>query len=275
MEELGYYTMAFHPHERDFWERELGYTNMGFDVYYSDKDFKNREICHGYISDKSLTQEIIDRFEERKSISPEQPIFTFAVSVQNHVDDLFTLDELSRKKGCTGITVEIVEDQLNEELDETVEEYYNGLRESIGALEELIHYIEDCKEDTVIVFFGDHAPTFAKKLCGADGKEAEMNLYRTPYMIWTNYVNDYESYGDMNLSYLSSVLIEYLELPKPNHYYLNKYMLENYPINTNYEQECSENIDEQRLLDMMGIVSTISKRFPKEEMALPYWEIAE
>ncbi len=273
MEQLGYYTMAFHPYDREFWDREIGYANMGFEQFYSDIDFVNREMCHGYISDKSLTQEIIERFEERKLIEPQQPVFTFAVSVQNHVSDMINFDEVSRKLGCTGITTTIIDKELDEETIECVEEYYNGMRESIEALGELMTYFSDYEEDTVIVFFGDHAPGFVKQICDTQGREANMNIYRTPYMIWTNYANDYESYGDFNMSYLSSVLLDYLKFPKPNQYYMNMYMLQNYSIDTRFEQEYAESLDEERILDMMSIVSTICKRFPKEEMSLPFWAV--
>lgn len=274
LEELGYYTMAFHPYDGTYWERESGYANMGFDNFISDIDFVNRKICHGYISDKSLTQEIIDCFEERKVIDPNQPVFAFAVSVQNHVGDLEFFDEANGKTDCTGITVTINRAAEQEDID-NVEEYYNGLRETIEALEELMAYFEARDEDTIIVFFGDHAPKFLKPICGDEVNEVEMNYYRTPYMIWTNYENDYKTYGDFNLSYLSTVLIDYLDLPKPNQYYMNKYLLEHYPIDTLYEQLYYESLDEQRLLDMMSIVATVRKRFPKEEMALPFWQITQ
>ena len=275
LQKLGYYTMAFHPYDREFWDREIGYTNMGFEQFYSDVDFINREMCHGYISDKSLTKEIIERFEKQKLVEPKQPVFTFAVSIQNHVSDMINFDNESRKLGCTGITTKIIDKELDEEIAEDVELYYNGLRESIEALEELMTYFSSYEEDTVIVFFGDHAPGFVKQICDTNSSEIEMNLYRTPYMIWTNYSNDYESYGDFNISYLSSVLLDYLEFPKPNQYYMNMYMLENYPVDTRYEQERTDDLDEERLLDMMSITSTICKRFPKEEMAMPFWSVAE
>ena len=275
MEELGYYSMAFHPYDKSFWNRDIGYSGMGFNVFYSDIDFQNKEMCHGYISDMSLTKEIIERFEAQKSVHPEQPIFSFAVSVQNHVSSMSGMDEASEKEGCTGITTKVIGKEIEKEISEDVEEHYNGMRETIRALEALMNYFEEYEEDTVIVFFGDHAPGFVKGVCDTEGRETEINLYRTPYMIWTNYENDYESYGDMSLPYLSSVLIEYLDLPKPNQYYMNKYMLEHYPINTSYEQVRLESLDEQRLIDMMSIISTLHKRFPKEEMAMPYWSIME
>ncbi len=274
MNELGYYTMALHPFDRTFYERDSGYSNMGFEVFYAEDDFRNKEMLYGYISDKSMTKEIIERFEEQKRICPQQPIFTFAVSVQNHIVDISRYEGEEDENSSMGITTNIQKGQIDKQTQADVEKYYNGLKVTIDALEELFVYFEDYEEDTVIVFFGDHSPSFMNLICDAENNSNKMQLYRTPYTIWTNYENNYESYGDINLSYLSSVLIEYLELPKPQQYYMNKYMLENYMINTKYEQEVSENLEEQKVLDMMNTVLYFCNKFPKEDMALPYWEIA-
>ena len=275
LKEQGYYTMAFHPYDGDYWSREEGYANMGFDEFYSDVDFKNREMCHGYISDKAMTKEIIERFEEQKAINPEQSVFTFVVSVQNHVNDMGKFDEASAKEGCTGIGTTVLGDIADDESRENVEEYYNGMRETIEALEELLTYYRDYDEDTVVVFFGDHAPLFVNLITETDGKEEELNLYRTPYMIWTNYENDYEFYGDFNLSYLSAVLMDYLDLPKTRQYYVNKYMLENCRINTRYEKIASETLDEEKVMDEINAVLYMCDTFPEVEKALPYWQVVE
>lgn len=270
MEQLGYYTMAFHPYDKEFWNRHIGYSNMGFDAFYSDVDFVNKEMYRGYISDKSLTNEIIERFEIQKKAQPQQPIFSFAVSIQNHISDMSTSNEVTGNFEGGIIATQINVSGVEEVVGREINEYYNGMYESIEALEMLMDYFENYDEDTVIVFFGDHAPSLAKNL-----NTTEKMMYRTPYMIWANYDIDYQEYGDMNVSYLPSVLIDYLDLPKPNQYYVNMYMLEHYPINTRYEQERKDSIEEERILDMMSIYSTVVNRFPKEEMALPIWSVTE
>ncbi|MBR6665995.1 MAG: LTA synthase family protein [Lachnospiraceae bacterium] len=275
MKEIGYYTMAFHPYEGKFWGRDIAYPNMGFEVFYDDKLFLNREMSHGYISDMSLTREIIGRFEEQKAKQPDQPIFAFAVSVQNHISDLGKFDEDNANVDFAGIDTIVKDDMANDVNRADVEEYYNGLHETIEALEELLDYFEKYDEDTVVVFFGDHAPAFVRMICDTLGKETEYGMYRTPYMIWTNYVNDFEPRGDFNLSYLSSVLLEYLEFPKPKQYYVNKYMMKNCVINTRYEQNYSANMDSQKIVDMMNTVYYLCDTFPKKPMALPYWQIVE
>lgn len=275
MEELGYYTMAFHPYIGEFWGRDMAYPNMGFNEFYTNDKFKNTEMCHGYISDRSLTREIIDRFNEQKERNPQQPIFSFSVSVQNHVNDLGEFDLATGKQGCTGISATVKDRQPDEMTQANLHEYYGGLRETIAALEELITYFENYEEDTMIVFFGDHAPLFVNLICETEGKENDMNLYRTPYMVWTNYENDYVSYGDMNISYFSSILIEYLDLPRPKQYYINKYMQENYPINTKFEQWQAEDVNTDRLLDSLSIAYYVYNHFPEEDNALPFWQITK
>ena len=222
-----------------------------------------------------MTQEIIARFESRKELNPEQPIFAFAVSVQNHVNDMAKIDEASAKDGCYGITTKVLGDVTDQESVENVEEYYNGIKHSIDALEELLNYFSNYEEDTMVVFFGDHAPLYIKLICDTDSLGDDLNMYRTPYMIWTNYENDYESYGDFNLSYLSSVLIDYLDYPKTQQYYLNKYMMKNCVINTRFEQVGLPTFDRPKEVEMMNIVLYMCKNFPKQNFALPYWQIVE
>ena len=275
LNELGYYSMAFHPYTGEFWQRETAYPNIGFSEFYDREEFMNTEKCHGYISDKAMTQEIIARFESRKELNPEQPIFAFAVSVQNHVNDMAKIDEASAKDGCYGITTKVLGDVADQESVDNVEEYYNGIKHSIDALEELLDYFSNYEEDTMVVFFGDHAPLYIKLICDTDSVDDDLNMYRTPYMIWTNYENDYESYGDFNLSYLSSVLFDYLDYPKTQQYYLNKYMMKNCVINTRFEKVGLPDFDRQKEVEMMNIVIYMCKNFPKQNFALPYWQIVE
>lgn len=272
---LGYYTMALHPYNGSFWCRITGYYNMGFDAFYDRKDFENREIYHGYLSDHALTKEIIDRFHEQKQADSEKPVFSFSVSIQNHVYDLKYAVETPEDKYRQNTSITYTNDQVDSETQLDVEEYVNGIAETAKALEELIAYFDNYEEDTMIVFFGDHAPSFATTLYNSAGSKGNSSLYRTPYLIWTNYENDYPSYGDMNVSYLSSVLIEYLGLPRPQQYYVNSYLRKSYPVNTRYESSFSS---QKYLTDMqnsMTIANYIHNSFPSEENALPFWHIVE
>lgn len=271
MKNMGYYTMALHPNVGDFYKRNMGYANMGFDVFYDIDDFRNAEIFHGYISDRSLTREIIERYEEQKAINDKQPVFSFSVSVQNHITDMGVVDKTSTENECDEIEVSVTNQNISDSVQEDIRKYINGIDESVQALEELIAYFEKREEDTMIVFFGDHAPGMATTICGSDEWSGDEYYYRTPYLIWTNYDNDYVSYGDMNISYLSSVLIEYLNMPKPKQYFVNRYLREKYPINTRVEM--SENMRDNAgiMQDALMISYYVYHNFPQDENALLFW----
>lgn len=272
---LGYSTMALHPYNGSFWCRDTGYYNMGFDAFYDRMDFENREIYHGYLSDHALTQEIIDRFQEQKQADSQKPVFSFSVSIQNHVYDLKYAVETPDDTYSKNTSITYTNEEIDSQTQLDTEEYVNGIAETTKALEELIAYFEEYEEDTMILFFGDHAPSFATTLYNSADMEENSSLYRTPYLIWTNYENDYPSYGDMNVAYLSSVLIEYLGLPKPQQYYVNSYLRQHYPVNTRYESNFTS---QEYLTDMQNsitIANYIHNSFPSEENVLPFWHIAQ
>ncbi|MBQ4537925.1 MAG: LTA synthase family protein [Lachnospiraceae bacterium] len=268
MKSLGYTTLAFHPYEADFWEREEGYASIGFDEFYSREDFLNTEKYHGYISDNSVTNEIINRYEEQKTLNPEEPIFCFAVTIQNHVSDLDG-NNPDESQQDAGVTIQDATAKEHEIRD--VNEYINGMHKSVEALNELIAYYENCDEDTMIVFFGDHAPSFVTSIWGPGGNNID-SLHRTPYLIWTNYENDYEAYGDFNISYLSTVLLEYLDFPKTRQYYMNKKLMSKYPVNTQFEVNQAQG---EELMDVLRVAWYVYQEFSRKENALDFWHVVD
>ena len=107
----------------------------------------------------------------------------------------------------------------------------NGLKGTVDALEQLLNYFENCDEEVIVVFFGDHAPSFVKDLYEKENMDC---VYRTPYLIWSNFEMPPAEVKDFNASYLSVVLMDFLNMPPVDRYYVNRYFLENYPIDTRY-----------------------------------------
>lgn len=273
MRELGYNTMALHPYVADFYGRDKAYENMGFEQFVAMDDFRNRTMFHGYISDGALTKEIIERFEEQKEKEPDRPVFSFSVSVQNHVIDMKYTEKSEMKYTEEPISVRINNSSLNEKQQQRWDEYVNGVQQTVLALEELIAYFETYEEETVIVFFGDHAPGIVADLTEVNGKEKEVHVYRTPYAIWTNFEIEDADYGDMNISYLSTALIDYLDFPKSKQCYVNEYLMEWYPINTRFEKKLTENAYTDEMMDIMNISYYVRNKFPEKDNALPFWNV--
>ena len=155
LKEQGYQTVAIHPYNGKFWNRYVAYPRLGFDAFIDQYRMSYQEKC-GYISDDSLTKEIIKQFEEKKEGSP---FFCFSVSVANHIAIL------------NGEEKENAPDQIKVTYDDAlgygpnkkrwVQEYVSGIEKSGEALQELTDYLKTQDEPTIVVFFGDHAPSYA------------------------------------------------------------------------------------------------------------------
>lgn len=230
MQQQGYYTLAIHPYDSYFWNRKNAYPNMGFDKFIDRSWMKYTDMC-GYISDDALTNEIIYRYEERQN-NKEEPFFCFGVSIANHVA-MINREEFEN-------TADHIEVEYNknigysEKRKQRVKEYVGGISKSGEALKKLTEYFKQQEEPTVIVFFGDHAPNYAIDILKADGKE-ELS-YETPYLIWSNYeIDNVESCPDeMNVSYLSTYLLQILRMPLAEQNYYNIAMRESYVYETRY-----------------------------------------
>lgn len=244
LQEQGYYTLAIHPYDSYFWNRKNAYPNMGFDKFIDRSWMKYTDKC-GYISDDALTNEIIYRYEERQS-NGEEPFFCFGVSIANHVA-MINREEFEN----TANHIEVAYSQSLTYSDrklQRLKDYVGGISKSGEALKKLTDYFEKQDEPTVIVFFGDHAPNYAIDILRLSGKE-ELS-YQTPYLIWANYELDSQkeksNLSDINVSYLSTYLMQILDMPLTDQNYYNIALQNMYPYETRYAVCSSEgkNYDE-------------------------------
>lgn len=124
-----------------------------------------------------MTGEIEYRYEEARTGHRGMPLYIFAVSIQNHIYDL-DQRKSDEKDPENSIKVSIDLPEVDEESRKKLEKYFNGIALTNDALAELTDYFAGCGEDTVIVFFGDHAPGIAK--LGTDiYKEGKNTGHRT------------------------------------------------------------------------------------------------
>ena len=125
-----------------------------------------------FISDKSLFEGIANLYDTKGT----SPLFTFVVTMQGH-------GGYKDKTYPTEITLNMPREQS---LSERV--YFTSLKKSDEAFKDLIEYFREFDEPTVIVMYGDHHPalseSFNEKFID---KEDKGSLYRTPYIIWSNF----------------------------------------------------------------------------------------
>ncbi|WP_409253919.1 LTA synthase family protein [Bacillus sp. SCS-153A] len=141
LKEEEYYTSVFHGNERTFWNRENMYKSLGYDHFYSERDYNVTE-------DNSVNYGIkdIDFFKQtaRKLENLPQPFYTRLITLTNHFP--FLLDEKDK-----------LIDEAETKVD-VVNRYVTTVRYQDEAIKKLF---EDLKkkglyEDTMFVLYGDH-----------------------------------------------------------------------------------------------------------------------
>ena len=177
--------LAFHPFRANGYNRDHVYPNLGFSDFISlkDLDVSASDKIRNFVSDAADFQVIIDQYEQAKKKS-NAPFYLFNVTMQNHSgydQDFDNLDmPISIEEKCD---------------DPELKRYLNLIHHSDTALKSLIEYFSKQKDPTVIVFFGDHEPGLSNevysKILGKNveklSAEENMNLYKTPFLIWANY----------------------------------------------------------------------------------------
>ncbi len=197
MNDNGYTTVAMHPYRAAGWRRNVVYDIMGFDEVYFEDDLSDDKRVRGFVSDETLFSDIINRFENKKE---GEKLFTFAITMQNHGGYEFG-----------GFPSEVTVEGMD---ILSTDQYLTLLAESDRALRGLISYFEEAREDTMIVFFGDHQPTlsssFYSAVMGASESEflPTMNKYKVPFVIWTNYDSPEEEIELTSLNFLSTIMMK-------------------------------------------------------------------
>lgn len=212
---LGYKTIAMHPYNAGGWERNIVYPYLGFDTFYSLKDFSNVTKVREYVSDDSCVDRIIKEFERA-----EEPLFLFNVTMQNHSSYTAKFDNFT-----PNIKVEGSESfQLSS--------YLSLMQLSDAALGRLIEYFEQQEEETVIVFFGDHQPSDSVvkdiwTLNGADPdeltEEQECLRYQVPFVVWANFDIEEQTEVCTSANFLGAQVFEWCNIPQSGY---QKYLLE-------------------------------------------------
>ena len=212
---MGYKTIAMHPYNATGWERNIAYPFMGFDTFYSLKNFYGVTKVREYVDDDSCVDRIIKEYEKAK-----EPCFIFNVTMQNHSPYTAEYDNFT-----PDITVEGSDSfQLST--------YLSLVKLSDAALGRLLEYFSQVEEDTVVVFFGDHQPTDSVvrdvwKLNGVDSynltEEQECLRYQVPFVVWANY--DIEEQTDVmtGANFLGAQVFEWCHIPNSGY---QNYLLE-------------------------------------------------
>lgn len=195
----GYRTIGLHSFYPDGWSRDTSYPRLGFDRFLSNRDFENPEMVREYISDKASFDKIIELLEEDSS-----PAFIFNVTMQNHFGYDRAFDNL-------------IETASFPEMNDypQAKRYFSLLTLTDNALRDFIGYLESRERPTILLFFGDHLPSFEgeyynilKERAGLTDEEMEIKKHTVPFFIWANYPIEEKHGLSVNASLLSPLLLD-------------------------------------------------------------------
>lgn len=232
----GYDTIAMHPYNASGWDRDKVYPLLGFDTFYSLKDWVNPVKIRKYVSDQSCYDKIIELYEQKDA---NTPFFLFNVTMQNHSSYSEEYDNFH-----PDITVEGTSSKI-------LPNYLSLIKLSDQALENLIEYFSQADEDTIIVFFGDHQPSNSVaapvwKLNGRSGdsltEEEEARRYKVPFIIWANYDIEAASNVETSANYLGGHVLRAAGLPLYDYRNYLSQLEEQYPVLTAIRAENAQGI---------------------------------
>ncbi len=167
----GYTNHAIHNNTGVFYDRNLVFSNMGFDTFTSIEYMQDVEFTStGWAKDNVLLGCIADCLDSTKGSD-----LVYTITVQSHgrypaeYEDELSID-------ATGFSED-------EDINAEFKYYINQLYEVDKFLGELIEVLKNRDERTVVVMYGDHLPSFEISPEDLEGGD----LFRTEYAIWDNF----------------------------------------------------------------------------------------
>lgn len=238
----GYTTAAISPIQNWFFNSRKIYEYFGFSKFIS-IEFFNQVFEGPYIADDEVANNIIS--ESTKSSGPDM---IFANTMQNH----FHFWPGKFKENT--IKVEGVGGQAKGFLETLAQ----GLIDADRMLLKLVDHYSQSGEPTVIVFFGDHLPALgddykgyidAKYISGKDDPDFLSKMYRTPFLVWNNFLPEQKEDLYMSPAFLEPYILEKAQLKGT---YYTDYLKELYrkiPVLPPKDHYSKFNINEKDLAD--------------------------
>ena len=214
--EQGYIVEAMHPIYGAFYNRNTVNANLGFDTYWNyENKFGIYSGWGGAADDHELYSELINRLQEINKKGNNY--FNFTVTYQNHGPYSATPAEETYIENLG----------YSEEGYNTFNNYLSGIKDSTDALYELVNFLDNYEEPTILIFFGDHNPYLGEgnyiyeelginmDISTIEGFE---NYYSIPYVIHANdqakKVFDKDFIGKLDTispNFLMNELFEYID----------------------------------------------------------------
>ncbi|MDR1663330.1 MAG: LTA synthase family protein [Clostridiales bacterium] len=186
LKDAGYHTAAMHPGAGWFYNRQNVYPMLGFDYFWDDKVFDVTDTKGLYITERHTVTRMLEEVDALLKKEPAAPFFLKAITIQNHGPYVGKYDITGRNYNTDA---DLSPENLN-----ALAHYFHGLMDSDRGIFQMITYFRNMTEPVVLVYYGDHMPSFPPEVYKAlipppeSGKPVVESAYygRTPFFIWAN-----------------------------------------------------------------------------------------
>lgn len=163
----GYRTPAFHGNDGDFFNREIAYSELGLDEFYSRPDFAMDDRTY-QVEDSFLGMNDYDFFRQSLQTLEDmpQPFFAYFITLSSHTPFSFYPEEFA-VDAFDALDSEFVRDYFNSAhfFDHALKMFFQGLEE-LGL-----------QDNTLIVMFSDHeAALETPEYSSSMGFEVDRNI---------------------------------------------------------------------------------------------------
>lgn len=216
----GYETLFVHSYNDELYDRARNIPALGFDqIIYQDDFLVDKTYAGGYVSDDTLADELIARFEAKG----DGPVFLYGLTMENH-------QPYFGGKFNTPAPVAASADNLSGEEAGVLDALVHGLTDADAALGKLTDYFAQVEEPTILVFLGDHLPglslggddtlyTLLGYVSSADtgnwNAEELKRMHSTDFLVWNNFGAELEAPAEVSCTGLGTYLLRWAGLPKP------------------------------------------------------------
>ncbi|WP_052087733.1 LTA synthase family protein [Paenibacillus wynnii] len=217
LKDRGYKTLAVHPFDDTFYNRNRVYPILGFEQFTSEQEMQNggRITPNGYISDRSAVQEVVQELK-----ASDKPTFVHLITMQNHFPFV---------KGMNGpntITAEGVKPEHKEEL----ETYVQDTKLTDEALAFLDQELKTIKRPTIVVFWGDHLPALSAGIYTQAGWDSNSRMkHETQLLYIANFDIGKQPLGTLSPAFIGPSIFKLTGQSLPAYYKLLEKVQEEIP----------------------------------------------
>lgn len=209
--ERGYRTLASHPNVPVFWNRVNAYRRMGFQTYWSQKDFVLDDMNREFLSDASLYRQVLEKIAA--PLDAKQPLLDYIVTYFGHWNYPLSKSRPNRITSTSKV--------------EEVSTYANTVYYKSRELMDFLKQLHERDPDSVIVAFGDHLPFMGENFAGyvdsgaltpkrSDFSSDMFKFYVSTPMLIIDGKNGPVKFSSLPIYEVPALLLKLLNITEPN-----------------------------------------------------------